>query len=376
MQTTTNTLVPPRAATAGLFSFVLIGAAQALYGPALPGFKETFALSGGAAGVIISIHNAGALLGVLSALPLAGCRVARWRAGGAVILLSIGALIVATTPTWSLALVGAFIIGTAYGALTIGINGLYAVGFGAHSPAMVNLLNAVFGIGAILGPLLIALNAADVRFPFLVLTAMAALLAPFALTLDDRVPATSRSHERKPNTRLLIAFTLLLALGVGVEASTIGYAATYLVALGETTFAAAAVTSLFFLLFTVSRLAAIGLSLRFTPPQLVMGGMSLAIIFFSLSHHAPLAPITITLLGAALAVFFPNGINWFSSVFGASGGTVVIIAGALVGGIFVPALVAWTVALFGESYIVTTLLVLNLFALLIGGRIAMSLRTA
>lgn len=376
MQTTTNTLVPRRAATAGLFSFVLIGAAQALYGPALPGFKETFALSGGAAGLIISIHNAGALLGVISALPLAGRRMARWRAGGAVILLAVGALTVGTVPTWPLALVGAFTIGIAYGALTIGLNSLYAVGFGVRSPAMVNLLNAVFGVGAILGPLLIALNAADVRLPFLVLTAMAALLAPLALTLDDRVPATSKGHEPKPNTRLLIAFILLLALGIGVEASTIGYAATYLVALGETTSSAAAVTSLFFLLFTVARLAAVGLSLRFPPPQLVIGGMSLAVILLLLSHNASLAPITITLLGAALAVFFPNGINWFSSVFGASGGTVLIIAGALVGGIFAPALVAWTIALFGEGYIVTTLLVLNLLALLTGGLIATKLRTA
>lgn len=88
MHTMTNTLVPPRAATAGLFSFALIGAAQASYGPALPGFKETFALSDGAAEVILSVHSAGALLGVLSALPRAGHRVARWRAGGAVILLA------------------------------------------------------------------------------------------------------------------------------------------------------------------------------------------------------------------------------------------------------------------------------------------------
>lgn len=128
---------------------------------------------------------------------------------------------------------GAFIIGTAYGALTIGINSLYVVGFGARSPAMVNMLNAVFGIGAILGPLLIALNTADVRFPFLVLTATAMLLVPFALTLDDRVPVTYKSHELKSNTQLLPAFTLLLALGTGVEASTIGYAATYLGAWGD-----------------------------------------------------------------------------------------------------------------------------------------------
>ena len=56
----------------GLLSFILIGASQGLYGPALPGFTAAFDLPDGAAGLIISMHSRGALLGILSAIPLAG----------------------------------------------------------------------------------------------------------------------------------------------------------------------------------------------------------------------------------------------------------------------------------------------------------------
>lgn len=64
--------VSSQAAVTGLLIFVIIGAAQALYGPSLPGFTEAFALTRGSAGLAVSCHNAGALTGLLLAIPLAG----------------------------------------------------------------------------------------------------------------------------------------------------------------------------------------------------------------------------------------------------------------------------------------------------------------
>ena len=301
--------------------------------------------------------------------------MARWRVGGALLLLATGSLFVGTAPLWSLTLLGAFVIGLAYGALTIGLNSLYAVGFGTRSPAMVNLLNAVFGIGAILGPVLIAVNPTEVRVPFLVLGAFAAILIPLALTLDDRLPTPSKDQNEVSKPRYLAAFVLLLALGVGVEASTIGYAATYLVTLGETTGAAALITSLFFLLFTLSRFAAIQLSLKFAPSQIVVGSLILTFVLLLLSHYVLLAPFTLALTGAALGLFFPNTINWFSGVFGGSSKTVLIISGALLGGVVAPAFVSWIIVLFGKASIITTLLALNMLSLLTGGFIAARLRS-
>jgi FHS family glucose/mannose:H+ symporter-like MFS transporter len=142
----------PLATMTGLLSFVLVGAAQAMYGPALPGLTQAFNLPPGAAGMLVSVHSAGAIVGVLSAVPLARLAVARWRVGVSFTLLGLGALLIGLGLSWGLTLAGGLVIGAAFGALVGSINGLYAVGYGRRSPAMVNLLNAVFGVGAILKP--------------------------------------------------------------------------------------------------------------------------------------------------------------------------------------------------------------------------------
>ena len=367
--------VSPRTAVTGLLSFVLIGAAQALYGPALPGFTKAFGLQAGTAGLAVSVHNMGALLGVLSAIPLADHSAARWRVGASVSLLAVGTLLVGIAPSWSMTLVGVLLIGIGYGALTIGMNSLYAVGFGKRSPAMVNLLNAIFGVGAILSPLLVLLNPTRPHFSFLILAGVSALLIPLSFMMDDRVPPAPVASERRRNRGLLFAFILLLALGVGVEASTVGYAATYLIAVGVTPAGAATVTSLFFLAFTLSRLVAIWLSLRFTPPQLVLGCLSLAALLLFASHNGALAPFAITLLGGAIAIFFPNCFNWLNRVLGTSGGTVLVLAGALMGGMMVPTFIAWVAASLGERYIISALLGLNLITLLTGSLLLLQLPT-
>ena len=48
---------------AGLFSFVLMGAAQSLYGLALPAFVRAFGVSIGQAGLLISARWVGSVLG-------------------------------------------------------------------------------------------------------------------------------------------------------------------------------------------------------------------------------------------------------------------------------------------------------------------------
>ncbi|KAA3657301.1 MAG: MFS transporter [Chloroflexi bacterium] len=360
-------LVTPRMALTGLLSFILIGGAQALYGPSLPNFTLRFGLETGTAGVAISVHNVGAVLGILSAIPITRYpALARWRVGVSMVFLTLGSLLVAFSPYWSLTIGGIFFIGLAYGSLAIGINSLFAVGFGSRSPAMVNLLNAIFGIGAILSPLLFLLLPTRPQITFLILGAAAGLLIPLAFILDDRVPAKPVTRDKTQNHTLLFVFIVFLGLGGGLEASTVGYAATYLIAKGTTAETAATITSLLFLTYTLARLAAIPLSIRFTSAQIVMSCVSITAILLLASHSAALAPISITLLGGSLAVFFPNGFNWISDVFGASNSTTLIFAGGLSGGVFVPFIVAWITASFGEQYIFTTILVVSILALLTG----------
>ncbi|MEM7738967.1 MAG: MFS transporter [Deinococcota bacterium] len=349
-----------------LASFILIGGAQALYGPSLAGFTTAFELSRGSAGFIVSIHNAGALVGVLSALPLERHPLARWRVGIALSLLTLGALGVGLAYTWGLTLVGAFTIGLAYGALTIGINSLFAAGYGKRSPAMVNLLNAIFGIGAIASPLLIVLFAERPQASFIVLAAVSACLIPLAFMMDDRLTPTSQTSTTQSHP-LLVVFISLLALGVGVEVSTIGYAATYLMFTGSSLTEAATITSLFFVVYTVSRLVAVPLSLRVSAAQLMLASLVLTALLQVLAMYPPFAPVSIALLGASIALFFPNSFTWLSRELGASGkDTVFVVAGALIGGTIVPAIMARVIATFGEGYIVVSLLVVTVVTLGLG----------
>ena len=367
MTTNSEQLVTPRMAITGLLSFILIGGSQALYGPSLPSFTLRFGLEIGTVGIAISVHNAGAVLGILSAIPITHYpALARRRVGVSMVFLTFGALLVGYSPYWLLTIGGIFLIGLAYGSLAIGINSLFAVGFGSRSPSMVNLLNAVFGIGAILSPLMFLLFPTRPQITFLVLAAVGGLIIPLAFKLDDRVPAQPVARDKAQNRTLLFAFVVLLGLGGGIEASTVGYAATYLIATGTSIETAATITSLLFLTFTLARLAAIPLSIRFSSAQIVMGCISVTAVLLLASHSAALAPITITLLGASLGVFFPNGFNWISDVFGASNSTTLIFAGGLSGGVVVPFIIARMTASFGERTIFSIILVVSLLALLTG----------
>lgn len=366
----------PLATATGLLSFVLVGASQAMYGPALPGFTEAFNLPPGAAGLMVSVHSAGAVLGVLSAVPLANLAVARWRVGVSFALLGLGALLVGTGLSWALTLAGGLVIGLAFGALVGSINGLYAVGYGRRSPAMVNLLNAVFGVGAILSPLLFLLDFARWSTPFFILAGFAAVLVPLGLLMDDRLPvmrgADGRPHRKRS---ALLAFMLLLGLGVAVEASTVGYAVTYLIAVGVSANTATKATSLFFLMFTLGRLGIIPISLRVKPVQIVFGSLLLTVILLLVANVANLAPVAVVLLGAPIAVYFPNCFNWANERLGAGGDTPYMMAGALLGGTLGPAVVAQIVPWVGEQAITGVVGGIGMLALLMAVWIKMRMAT-
>lgn len=370
---TSTRTVPARAAFSSVLVFVLIGAAQALYGPVLPVLSRELGVSVGTAGLLISAHSVGALLGVLSAVPLRGRSLARWRAGVAVALLGVGAALLALATTWTAALLAAGLIGLGYGAITVGLNSLFAAGFGSRSAAMVNLLNALFGVGAIVGPLLVAATTPNARLPFVVVAVSALLLLPLAFALDDRVESAAPTEAPRAPRGPLVGFITLLALGVGVEASSIGWTATYLVGLGAAPQAAARFTALFFVMFTLGRLAVAPLSLRLAPPTIVLTTLALAVALLLVAHVPSVAPYALAALGAALAAVFPNTFTWASrAVQARQDATAVIVAGALLGSAVFPALVGQVVAFAGERAIPTALAALAAVTLLMAARLRRS----
>jgi MFS transporter, FHS family, glucose/mannose:H+ symporter len=146
--------------------FVLIGALQALYGPAIPAFRTRFGVSPSVAGLALSAEFTGALAGIVIyhlMRPLAGDRRLLVTCYA---VMALGASLFAISPQWPMALAASLITGFGSGGIDYGLNRLFATGFGRRSAAMLNLLNAHFGVGAVIGPVLIgAVGAA--RFPWL-----------------------------------------------------------------------------------------------------------------------------------------------------------------------------------------------------------------
>ena len=156
----TGSALPLRVTITGFGLFALIGAVTALYGPVIPVLIRTFALSEASGGLIMSAHFAGATAGIF-----AFGATARRFGYKALLLVSLGLLMagclgLANAPSWPFALGMTAALGLGYGGLAAGINELFAYGFGGRGTVMLSLVNAVFGIGATLGPLLLALTGA------------------------------------------------------------------------------------------------------------------------------------------------------------------------------------------------------------------------
>ena len=142
-----------RLAFAGaLGAFVLIGALDAAYGPLLHPISERFGVSLAFAGTVISVNFAGALVGVLSAL--AGLRrvPARPVAAFAQAGVAAGCLTVAVSRSWPVLALGVFITGIGFGATDASLNQLMSRTRAYGRAARLTTLNAAFGAGAVLGP--------------------------------------------------------------------------------------------------------------------------------------------------------------------------------------------------------------------------------
>jgi MFS transporter, FHS family, glucose/mannose:H+ symporter len=141
----------------GALGFGMMGVGQSVYGPALPAWMRDFGLSQTAAGMILSAHWVGAILAVIAMLSI-GHRFPAW---AAIALAAAGQALVAFGPAWQVKVAGAVLFGVGGGFATVIFNRRVLAAFGARGPAMVGAINALYGIGAIAGPLIYLALGAD-----------------------------------------------------------------------------------------------------------------------------------------------------------------------------------------------------------------------
>ncbi|MGW2045600.1 MFS transporter [Streptomyces sp. NPDC001858] len=346
----TDRVFSPLAVAASCVGFVLIGALQALYGPAIPALRQEFGLSPSAAGLGLSAHFVGGVAGVLLFDRRYGRTGNRRILAISYLLMAAGAAGFALAPNWPLALTAAFLAGLGFGGIDYGLNQLFAVGFGHRSTAMLNILNAHFGIGAILGPALIGTVGAE-HYPA-IFTAFALANLPLLLCLrgvrnnppqhattpTHTTPTATPTEKAKPATNalrsVLTVFVTLYVLHVAIEAGVGGWEPTHLETVGYGAGAAATATSVYWLMMTVGRFLVAPIALRFSAQAIITvscAGMTVCLLLASIPSLAPYAYAGV---GLFIAPIFPTGLPWLTRAAPrARRAGAVVIAASMMGGV-------------------------------------------
>ncbi|MEU5341072.1 MFS transporter [Streptomyces sp. NPDC020766] len=332
------------AVVASCAGFVLIGALQALYGPAIPAFRDEFGLSPSAAGLGLSAHFVGGVAGVLLFDRLYGRLGNRRILGASYLLMGVGAAGFALAPNWPPALAAALLAGLGFGGIDYGLNQLFAVGFGRRSTAMLNILNAHFGIGAILGPALIGLVGSE-HYPAVFLVFAAANL-PLLLCLKgvrDHVPHPAGGGAEagrggqvlgRSLGSVLAVFVTLYVLHVGIEAGVGGWEPTHLETVGYGAGVAATATSVYWLMMTVGRFLVAPIALRYSAQTIITVSCAGMTVCLLLAAVPGLAPYAYAGVGLFIAPIFPTGLPWLNRAAPkARRAGAVVIAASMIGGV-------------------------------------------
>jgi fucose permease len=299
-------------ATAGV-GLVAIGAIQAMYGPAFPGLMARFGVGVERVGLTVQLHFAAGLVGTVASSVLLerfGYRRILVAASG---LMAVAAVTVALAPSWSLLLVGVTGGGLGFGLLNVGLNLVVARTFAPNAAPFLNLVSALFGVGAVLGPLAVGAAGGGLRGPFTGLAVAAAATMLLALRLPEPPKSAPAQAGRFP-WAAGIGFVVLFGLYVAVEQGVASWETVHLEPVVGAQ-RAAFFTGLFWAALTLGRVAAVALAHRARPGSLVLGASAAGLVALATAHLPGFAPAAYVLAGLAFAPVFPTSLAWIERVF-------------------------------------------------------------
>ncbi len=354
--------------------FVVLGATQSLYGPAIPAFLRDFRVGEQAAGYALAAHFVGGSLGVLLYARLRRIAGVRALIATSYAVMAIGAFAFVMSPTWAACIAAAAVLGLGFGGIDYGLNELAAADQSPRGTVFLNVLNACFGAGAIAGPwLLSALG--DARYGVVFIGCAAVSLA-LALATIARFPVAARSDGRhsEPSARLPARGTLPVVAGfvafyvihVGIETGVGGWEPTHLIDLGYSAQSADRATAAFWFAMTAGRLLVVPVVRRVSPRLLVTGcfvGMAVALVAATI---APLAPAAYVAVGLFIAPIFPTGLPWLLEMAPNMRGAMAwVVAASMLGGVIVPPVLGMAIALVGAPWLPVCLAALSIAGFLV-----------
>jgi fucose permease len=209
---------------------------------------------------------------------------------------------------------------------------------------MVGLLNAIFGIGSIAGPLVLVALGGSVQLTYgLIAVALVAIL-PLADLGRPTAPNAERPASGPTGSAALTA-TLrrpaILGLGaaaIGIEAAVVGLGPAALIGLGLTEREAALTASAFFVMFLLGRLSLVWIAALVPALRLLACALAAAAVCLAAATIAWPA-VFFTLAGGAVGMFFPSYFVAGSDRYGTDERVAsVILAAVYVGAVSIPAI--------------------------------------
>ena len=327
----------------GIAGFVLLGMAQAIFGPVLPVYAKAFGLEVASVGWLLSLFWSGCLTSVIAVyfLPtLLGPK-------SGLALAALGTALLALMTNWGLVLLGGALFGAGYGVIAAVYNPRVLAAFGPRGPAMMSLMNAIFTLGASAAPQIFLIFDRDPVLTFWLFTGLAgAVLAVTILMGDTRIPAQAETGSLRIDW-VVLGFA---ALGIGMESSLVGLGPTALVIAGTGEEQATQLLSLFFITYLVARVLLVALATRIHAFWLYIGAMALtAALAFAIVLGGDPA-LFFPLMGFGAGFFFYGAYMTGLARMGASTQVSAILLGAgLCGAIVQPTIVAQALAGLGPK---------------------------
>jgi MFS transporter, FHS family, glucose/mannose:H+ symporter len=327
---------------------------SSLFGPLLVTLAHRFHLSLAAAGVVLSVYFVGAFFGV----PIGWFAMKRFTGAtvlsATLLITALGACGAALAAQWALFLGSVFLLGLGFGGVDFSLISLLVRTKTSGRGRRLSVTNAGYGLGAVIGPLLVVL----VRPHNYRLLYVAIAISVVVLTMGNRgliAPPLSREHRRHDlivnraqRKAILGTFICAYIFYVATETTTAGWIAPHLHRIGYSVSLGSIVTAGFWLGLAIGRVLAGPVSRRHPDHRLVLGGLATAAILCTLALITGAAPYVYPLVGLSIALVYPLALVWYATLCpNDDDGVALLILCMMAGGVIGPAVESLMVSSFG-----------------------------
>jgi fucose permease len=257
------------------------------------------------------------------------------------------------------------------------VNLFYATRYGHRSPAMLGFVNTAYGVGTFVGPALVGLTR-GYSIAFAVCgVGVLACIAFLRQAVDEA--ATPELPPPILNTRtvgLVGTFALMLLVYEGLEAGVGTWEATDLLSLGWSAQFAAGATSVFWGAFTLGRVVAAPLTIRWSPQRILVPAFVISTVLLIGIRAQIYPPILFALVGLCAAPIFPVVVSWMTRVIpNATTLVTYAILGAVIGSALVPAALGGLIGIAGAAQLPLGVAVCALASLGMVGIVSLRIRS-